>query len=252
MSKTLLRCTLLLTGFLVACDQVSSSKSVPTHEIYPRFDVETDAAGASRITAQFAKHYDPFTAHYVSISGGDALVVGAAGQAARFDGPGSFFETTLQTGTEAETLVRFDFQRPSRVDAPDSVGYLPAPMDITLPAEGEQYAIGSDVLLVTWEDGGTLDDMWLEIDAQCLEDAPDAFVRIDIPGDPGLYAVRLADHFEEQNCQRYAATVKLARERDGAIDAAFAPNEEECDLDCDHQESFRLRQARSVSIGLVR
>lgn len=253
MSKTLLRCTLLLAGALAACDQVSSSKSVPTHEIYPRFDVETDGAGASRITAQFAKHYDPFFSHSVSVSGGDELIVSAAGQEARFAGPGSAFETTLQTGTAAETLVRFDFQRPKRVDAPDSIGYLPAPMDLTMPAGGEHYTIGTDVLLLTWDESGTLDDMWLEIDATCTQGAPDRFVRIDIAGDPGLYAVRLEDHFgDDEYCTEYRATVTLARERDGAIDSAFAPNEEECGDDCDHQESFRLRQVRSVVVALRR
>lgn len=251
MFKTMLRSTLLFATALTACSEVSPSKSVPTNEIYPRFAVETDGGGMSRITAEFARHYDPFFPHAVSLSGGDTLVVTAAGQEARFD-DGSFVETTLQTGTAAETPVRFDFQRPARVDAPDSIGYLPAPMELTMPAGGEAYAIGTDVLLVMWDTFGTLDDMWLEIDAVCTQGAPDEFVRIDIAGDPGLYAVRLADHFSNEYCTEYRATVKLARERDGAIDTAFAPNEEECGDDCDHQESFRLRQARSVTVGLRR
>lgn len=253
MSKTLLRSTLLLAGALAACDQTSPSKSVPTHEIYPRFAVETDADGVSRINAQFARHYDPFSSHWVSVSGGDALIVTAAGQEARFEGPGAAFETTLQTGIATDTLVRFDFQRPKRVDAPDSIGYLPAPMDLTMPAGGEQYTIGTDVLLLTWDESGTLDDMWVEIDAICTQGAPDGFVRIDIAGDPGLYAVRLEDHFGDDGyCTEYRATVTLARERDGAIDSAFAPNEQECGDDCDHQESLRLRQVRSATVGLRR
>lgn len=253
MSKTLLRSTVLLAGALAACDQVSPSKSVPTHEIYPRFAVETGADGVSRINAQFAKHYDPFFTHAVSVSGGDELIVTAAGQEARFAGPGSGFEATLQTGIATDTLVRFDFQRPKRADAPDSIGYLPAPMDLTTPAGGEHYTIGTDVLLLAWDEGGTLDDMWVEIDAICTQGAPDKFVRIDIGGDPGLYAVRLEDHFgDDEYCTEYRATVTLARERDGAIDSAFAPNEQECGDDCDHQESFRLRQVRSATVGLRR
>jgi hypothetical protein len=254
MSKTLLRSTLLLAGVLAACSEVSPSKSVPTHEIYPRFDVETDGAGVGHITAQLAKHYDPFFLHAISLSGGDALIVEAPGQQARFDGPDSHFETTLQTGTAEDTPVRFDFQRPVRADAPNSIGYLPAPMAITLPAEGQEYTIGTDVLLLTWDSGGTLDDMWLEIDARCVpaEPARDVFLRFDIEADPGLYVVELGDDFDDAACTQYDATLKLARERDGAIDPAFAPDEEACGDDCDHQESYRLRQARSVAVRLRR
>lgn len=254
MSKTMLRSTLLLGGMLVACSEVSPSKSVPTHEIYPRFDVETDGAGVGHVTVQLAKHFDPFFTHAIDLAGGDAIVIDVPGQQARFD-DGSHFEATLQTGSAEDTPVRFDFQRPVRRDAPNSIGYLPAPMAITLPVEGQEYAIATDVLLLMWDTGGTLDDMWMELDARCVpaEPARDVFLRFDIEADPGLHAVRLADHFDEQaGCTHYQATLKLARERDGAIDPAFAPDEESCGEDCDHQESFRLRQARSVAVTLVR
>lgn len=254
MKTIFLRGCALLAALLAACGDDSPSKSVPTHEIYPRFAVETDAAGESRVAAEFARYYGPIFTHTVSLSGGDELIVRAAGQEARFNGPGNQFETLLPTGNAADTQFAFDFQRPRREDAPDSVGYLPAPMDLTAPAEGQQYQIATDVMLVTWDSGGTLDDMWLEIDARCEPDEPlrDEFVRIEIQGDPGLHALRLEEHFDGEGCTHFNATVKLVRERDGAIDPAFAPNEEECGDDCDHQERFTLRQVRTVAVRLFR
>lgn len=253
MKKTMLRSVLLLAGLLAACSDDSPSRSVPTHEIYPRFLVETDGAGASRVTAEFARHYEPFFVHTVSLSGGDELIVDAGGQQARFGGPGHAFETTLPTGNAADTVFNFDFQRPRHEDAPASVGYLPAPMGLTMPVAGQEYSIATDVVLVTWDSFGTLDDMWLEIAARCAPAEPqrDTALLIDIPADPGAYAIRLADYFESEGCA-LNATVTLVRERPGAIDPAFAPNEAECGDDCDHQESFSLRQARSVAVRFNR
>jgi hypothetical protein len=259
-------CAALL--MLAACGTPDPSTNIPTEKIYAAFTAEVDADGTSKVVADFYEYrtsWIPFYSEDVYLAGGDTLDVRTEQANLLFTGGGSHFEGEMLTGILENTQFRFDLQRHRAdfVDAPDSIGTLPAPMDVWLPAEGTEYTIDQDDVTLAWNYGGTLDDMWITVDARCLapdepgdDDFRDESFRVDIPGDPGLYTFGLSEETFDSDCTRYAATLTLVRARSGELDIAYKPDESKCgdssSGDCAEDGFVSVRQVRAVDVILKR
>lgn len=250
----------LSLSLLAACGDQDPSSTIPTDRFYGRFIAETREDGISRITATFLENEDWFLYEGVYLDGGDTLIFRAREESVQLPGGANTFVAELLSGIDENTRFEFDLQRPVHADAPNSYGTLPAPMDILVPEPGQEYSIENDELAVAWTYPGTIDDMWLRVAADCQQpDGEDYWYldegfTVEIPGDPGAFAVDLSDRFfHEGECQRYAATVTLYRARAGTLDPAYAPIEEQCEDDdsCRYLGYVSIRQVRSVPITLT-
>lgn len=247
-------------SLLAACGDQDPSSTIPTNQFYARFVAETREDGMSRLTATFLQDEDWFLYEGVYLDGGDTLIFRTRDNSVELPGGANFFEAELLSGILENTRFEFDLQRPVHADAPDSYGTLPAPMDVLIPEPGQEYSVENDPLAVAWTDPGTLDDMWLRVEADCRQPDGDDYWYLDedftsdIPGDPGAYAVKLSDYlFLESECERYEATVTLYRARAGTLDQAYAPIEDQCkeNNSCRYLGYVSIRQVRSVPIVLT-
>jgi hypothetical protein len=247
----------LLAPLIAACGDPDPSSTIPTHQIYGRFVADTREDGTTRITADFLEDEGLFYYEGVYLDGGDTLVFRSETDQVALPGGASSYVAELLSGITENTRFEFDLQRPAHVDAPNSYGTLPAPMEIFLPEAGAEYTLDSDELALAWRWGGTTDDMHVRLDARCVvpqdSDHLDRTVTRDIPGDPGAYALQLSGAFPEE-CSRYEATLSLYRAREGTLDPAYAPNEDECEENdsCRYLGYVVIRQVRSVPIVLKR
>jgi hypothetical protein len=253
-----LRATVPLLALLTAaCGDMDASSTIPTDRIYARFVADTRADGTTRVTADFLEDEDLFYYEGVYLDGGDTLVFRSATDQVALPGGASSYVAELLSEVTENTRFEFDLQRPAHVDAPNSYGTLPAPMDIFLPESGAEYSLDGDELALAWRWGGTTDDMQVRLDARCVaprdSDHLDRTITRDIPGDPGAYALQLSDAFPAE-CSRYEATLSLYRAREGTLDPAYAPNEDECEENdsCRYLGYVVIRQVRSVPIVLKR
>lgn len=243
-----------------ACSETNPSSSLPTDRFYGRFVAETREDGTSRVTASFLEDEGLFHYRGVYLDGGDTLVFRASEDRVELPGGASDYVAELFSGIVEDTQFQFDLQRPAHVDAPDSRGTLPAPMDLYSPQPGAEYSIADDIVIVSWSNPGTLDEMWIKVEADCLEpnDAEDAWLdetfTVGITGDPGIALIDLEDELmHEDGCGRYAATLTLVRAREGELDRAYAPNEEQCEQDdsCRYLGYVSVRQVRAVTVTLT-
>lgn len=252
---------ILIALLLAACGDPDPSSSIPTDRFYARFNVETRADGTSEVRADFFERDTFFDYEGVYLDGGDTLEVRTVEHGLLFKGGGNHFVGELASGIAENTRFEFDLQRPVHADAPGSFGTLPAPLDLVLPEAGQEYSVGNDELTVAWQWPGTMDDMVLRVEADCVEPnaAGDGWLdesfSADIPGDPGFFTVRLADRIVlHDECERYETVLKLYRSRRGHVDRAYKPNEAECegrsDEACRHLEYVSVSQVRSVAIVL--
>lgn len=252
---------LVLGGaLLTACGGMDPSSSLPTDRFYGRFIAETREDGTSRVTASFLEDEGLFYYRGVYLDGGDTLVFRASEDRVELPGGASDYVAELFSGIVEDTRFNFDLQRPDHLDAPNSWGTLPAPMDLYSPQAGAEYSIANDTVVVSWNNPGTLDAMWIEIEADCLEpnDAEDAWLdesfTVGITGDPGIAMIDLEDELvHEDGCGRYAATLTLVRAREGELDWAYAPNENQCEQDdsCRYLGYVSVRQVRAVTVTLT-
>jgi hypothetical protein len=247
-------------SLLAACGDMNPSSTIPTDQFYARFVAETREDGMSRLTATFLQDEDWFYYEGVYLDGGDTLTFRTREDSVVLPGGANFYVAELLSGITENTRFEFDLQRPVHADAPNSYGTLPAPMDVLIPEPGQDYSVENDQLTVAWSDPGTLDDMWLRVEADCRQpDGADYWYldedfTVDIPGDPGAWAVNLSDHFfHASECKRYQATVTLYRARAGTLDPAYAPIEDQCEKDdsCRYLGYVSVRQVRSVPIVLT-
>lgn len=234
---------------LAACS-TQGSKSYPTDQLYPLFEVRTEASGLSTVSALLQADF----LTTVIPEKGDRIVVTGGGATATLDQ-----SAQMQTGTAAGTAFRFDFQRPQHASAPDSTGTLPAPMTLTAPAAGSRYSAPDDTITLRWTDAGGIEPMSVQIFATCT--SPTGATRpadVDyvesLEGDVGLALFRLDGLGQRLSpeCRVYAATLILRRSREGRLDERYAPTGEcERSNNCIHPVTgFALRQVRPVAITL--
>lgn len=249
-ATTLLRLSLvtLLLSMTTACGH-TDSKELATEEIFPSFEVRTDANGISRVSAILMSDF--FT--FVRISKGDQIIVTGGTASTALDGEASF-----NTGNAADTAFRFDFQRQNKVDAPASTGSLPSPMTLNTPAAASSYSVQDDAVIVSWSQLGSIDTMSVEIAAVCRSFTGvkplDANYIYDINGDLGFARLSLADTENSlaPNCSVYDANLILRRSREGTLDRAYGPTDTcENSGNCFYPSTgFMLRQVRAVPIVL--
>jgi len=248
MSPRTLMAALAAALALTACDR--DSNEIPTEELFPRFEVRTNAAGSSEVSVSLAT--DVFLGR-ADLSGGDTVTV-TGGSASGNAAP----KATLQTGSAANTPFRFNFQRERLVDAPNSTGTLPAPMTLTAPTAGMAYSAQNGVITVRWSDSGSTDTMAAEFLATCRtftgSKPADASFVAPLQGDTGVALINLGDYDDElaSNCSVYDTTFTLRRSRDGTLDKAWGPTDAcEQSTDCVRPATwFYLRQVRAVAIVL--
>lgn len=234
---------------LSACS-TEGSREYPTDQLYPLFEVRTDASGLSTVSAllqaDFLTTVVPEKGDRIVVTGGSgSATLGRSGQ--------------LQSGVAGGTTFRFDFQRPRHESAPDSTGTLPPPMTFTAPAAGSSYRVPDDRITLRWTDFGGIDPMSVQIQARCTSfsgaQAPPTVDYVEsLEGDLGVSLLPL-DGLDRQlsaDCRRYAATLILRRSRAGSLDRRYAPTDEcERSNNCIHPETgFLLRQVRAVAVTL--
>lgn len=248
MSRTLRLAPLALLA-LSACS-TEGSREYPTDQLYPLFEVRTDARGLSTVSAllqaDFFTTVVPEKGDRIVVTGGSgSTTLGRSGQ--------------LQSGAASGTAFRFDFQRPRHESAPDSTGTLPPPMTLTTPAAGSSYRVPDDRITLRWTEFGGIDPMSVQIQARCTRhtgtQAPPAVDYVEsLEGDVGLALLSL-DRLDRQlsaDCRRYEATLILRRSREGSLDPRYAPTDEcERSTSCVRPSTgFALRQVRAVAVTL--
>lgn len=260
--RTFMGVVTTLVSLLAGCDAPTPSHTLPTDHFTGRFVAETRGDGVTRMSAYFLEREGPFGLFQqgVYLDGGDTLIFRGATQSVSLPGNAPAFVAELVTGLTENTRFEFDLQRPTHISAPQTWGTLPAPMDLLLPEPGKEYSIERDDLIVAWTEPGTLDDMWIELAADCVQPDGDDHAYLDrdivvgVPGDPGIYKVDLSNQFMREECERYESVVSLYRSRAGHVDPVYGPNEERCENDpnysCEDYGWVSVRQVRSVSIVL--
>lgn len=248
MSRSLRLAPLALLA-LSACS-TEGSREYPTGQLYPLFEVRTDASGLSAVSAllqaDFFTTVVPEKGDRIVVTGGSgSTTLGRSGQ--------------LQSGTAGGTAFRFDFQRPRHESAPDSTGTLPPPMTLTAPAAGSSYRVPDDTITLRWTEFGGIDPMSVQIQARCTSHTgTQTPLMVDyvesLEGDVGLALLPLdgLDRQLSSDCRRYEATLILRRSREGVLDRRYAPSGEcERDNNCiEPPTGFALRQVRPVAITL--
>jgi hypothetical protein len=207
---------LIAAGFvaavLAAGCKTTSSTDLTTDGISADIRVSATSALASSVRVQMSPGDVVVPTDAVSLDGGDALYAEAGGQRKQMGAGNRDYEITFGTGT-ADTPFRviLDRARPDQVDAPNSLGTLPAPFTL-VDFGGASISQDQDAVL-TWSPSGTADRMILQIAGSCVEDR-----AISLDGDPGRLAISGTTLQPELTPSSCLVTLTLHRERTGVVD----------------------------------
>jgi hypothetical protein len=208
----------LITGGFIAASlaagcKTTSSSDLTTDGISAEILVSATSALASSVRVQMSPGDVVVPTDVVNLAGGDALYAEAGGQRRQMGAGNRDYETTFGTGA-ADTPFRImlDRARPDQVDAPDSLGTLPAPFALT-DFGGADISQSQNAIL-TWSPSGTPDRMVLEIQGSCVEDR-----AVVLDGDPGTFTLSAAVLEPETIPSSCLVTLTLHRERTGVVDA---------------------------------
>jgi hypothetical protein len=221
---------LFIAAALAAGCKTTSSTDLATDGISADILVSATSVLASSVRVQMSPGDVAVPTDVVSLDGGDALYAEAGGQRKQMGAGNRDYETTFGTGL-ADTAFRIilDRARPDQVDAPDSLGTLPAPFGL-VDLGGADISQTQDLVL-TWSPSGTPDRMVLEIAGSCVEDR-----AITIDGDPGSLMLSAATLMPETIPSSCLVTLTLHRERTGVVDANLNPG-----------STFLLEQVRKTT-----
>ena len=201
-----------------ACAESVESNDVLTDGIYAILRAVATADG-TRVTATLLVGGGGSNT-YVRLTAGDALTATADGETRTLTpqnlGDIYQYNTELAANT-VDTEVVFSFERMIDDGAPDSRCTVPAPFEITGPADGAAVSRADSDLVITWTPSLEDDTLELEIEGLCiqgllatLDDATGSYTipagMIVSPSDP------------PEACE---ATIKLSRQRSGTLDPAF-------------------------------
>jgi hypothetical protein len=207
----------LIAGSVVAASlaagcKTTSSSDLMTDGISADIRVSAISALASNVRVQMSPGDSVVPTDVVNLAGGDALFAEAGGQRRQMGAGNRDYETTFGTGA-ADTPFRIilDRARPDQVDAPNSLGTLPAPFNVT-DFGGADISQSQDAIL-HWSPSGTPDQMVLGIQGSCVEDR-----AITLDGDPGTFTLSAAVLQPETIPSSCLVTITLHRERAGVVD----------------------------------
>lgn len=164
---------LLITGLLMAattamgCTESMSSTDVRTHGIAASFTVEAGNADSSTVRAVL-RAGGKNSNTYITLDNGDKLRVEANGQNVPMTAyDEGHYQANIGTGA-ADTEYKVIFERGQDDDgAPDNIGKLPKPFDITGVPDNSPSRKDDDVT-IKWDNAGSTDSMDLEIDGDCI------------------------------------------------------------------------------------
>jgi hypothetical protein len=217
----------------VGCKSATSSTNIRTPGIAMGIVVTAESADESTVRTSVQVGDLGVTATYVDLEGGDRLLASIDGgeeKAMQVESQG-VYQTSFPTGA-ADTSFRVNLDRSEDDDAPNSVGPLPAPFDLT-SLEGNTFSRANDAIEVTWDPGGSNDDMHVDwTGTSCIFSG-----GADIPGDTGTYTIEAAtlDSTNDDAPETCDVTVTVTRTRHGDPDSILDPDSD-----------FRLDQVRTT------
>jgi hypothetical protein len=207
--------------------KTTSSNDLPTSGISAEIRVSATSASESSVRVQMSPgdSFDPVDV--VELGGGDALYADDGGLREKLFANTFDYQADFGAGgAETQFRVSFDRARADYVDAPDSVGTLPAPFQLGPGSIADMPR--SQPSMITWSPSGTADRMTLEVQGSCVED-----FSVTIDGDPGSYPLNLDGETYPSSC---TVTMKLHRSRAGVVDPNLSPG-----------SSFVLEQVRTAA-----
>ena len=220
----------------MACASVEST-DVRTSGIYASFEAKGANDGTTKVHAELTVGENSNT--YLDLAGEDALTAtqGDESKSMSRNNLGSivWYESSFSTNAEGTTF-NISFERGEDENAPNSEVSLPAPFDLTVPAEGDEFSMSADKITVAWNNISD-DPMTLLVSGNCFYGITENIVT-----DQGVFVIDAArlepiDPTENEIC---TATLTLTRERDGTIDEAYGEG-----------GKFKGRQVRTVTITVA-
>ena len=204
---------------LVACESVES-KDVGTDAMSAQIEVISADGASTRVNTTL--RVGGLTSNtYVQLTGDDQLTAD--------DGTGPIEMSYLSIGdywtyiadfsvAAADTNFAVALVRSLDDGAPSSTATLPAPFDLTAPAEATAFSRASEPITVTWEPSGASDGMTVRLSSDCTLETTQ-----DVAGDPGtttfeVGSYEVADGSEAESCE---GTLTVERRRAGVLDEAF-------------------------------
>ncbi|MCA9629977.1 MAG: hypothetical protein KC766_20040 [Myxococcales bacterium] len=157
---------LLASTALMGCsEETVSSTNIKTKGIAGLFEVTASSDTSSTVNAKLVVGGDESNT-YVTLDNGDKLTATAGDETKTMttgDGPGRY-EASFANGAGG-TEFKISLERPDDDDAPNSVGTLPAPFNVTeVPNTTPSRA--SDAITIKWDDGNG--DMKIEVEGDCI------------------------------------------------------------------------------------
>ncbi len=233
MTRTRILCTaLFLAG--AGCKSTTSSENIRTPGIAMGIVVTAPSAESSTVRATIQVGDTGVTATYVNLEGGDRLLASIDGGEEESMQPESegVYETGFATGA-LDTEFKVNFDRTQDDDAPNSVGNLPGPFDLTA-LTGSTFS-RTEAVEVTWDPSGSGDPMNIAWNGDCV-----FLGSADIPGDSGTYTLAAdtidATGSDEDPPPTCDVTLTVTRTRSGTPDTGLDPD-----------SYVRLEQVRSTS-----
>ncbi|HMF43936.1 MAG TPA: hypothetical protein VKQ32_24855 [Polyangia bacterium] len=219
-------CGLAAAALAAGCT-ATSSKDLRTGQISAGIRVTATSASAATVHVAMSPGNGVDPLNPVKLEGGDALYAEASGLRWKLGAVGSDYEASLPTGAaETQVQVILDRPNPNEADAPDSIGALPPPFELSPLSIVDMPR--SQPESVSWSPSGTADRMLLAFQGSCVED-----VSFAIDGDPGTYGFALEGEFSPSSC---TVTMTLTRSRAGVVDPNLNPG-----------SSFVLEQVRTAA-----
>jgi hypothetical protein len=209
--------------FFFGCEAVDS-QDVLTSGVYADLDVTASGTGLSVVQAVL-RVGGKYSNAYLSLSGDDTLTATVDGETRTLYevslGEYREYATDFQTDA-ADTAFQISFDRTVDPGAPDSQLSLPAPFELTGPADGSTFSRNSDDLLVEWSESGSSDSMRWEATGDCID-----YASGNIDGDEGVQSLEAGtlesswSDDEADEAGSCTVTLTLWRSRSGTVDNGF-------------------------------
>ena len=204
---------------IVACESVES-KDIGTDAMSAEIEVISSDGASTRVNTTL--RVGGLTSNtYVELTGDDQLTAD--------DGSGAIEMSYLSIGdywtyiadfsvAAGDTPFTVALVRSLDGGAPSSTASMPAPFDLTAPADAAVFSRASDPITVTWDPSASADGMVVRLSSDCTLESTQ-----DVAGDPGTYtfevgSYEVADGSEAESCE---GTVTVERRRAGTLDEAF-------------------------------
>ncbi len=205
---------------LLACENVDSS-DVMTSGVYADINATADGSGHTLVQTSLrvgGAHSNTF----LDLVDDDKLTVSQGDDVQQMERQSLFAKVWYEKSfavDAADTPFTIAFTRTVDQGAPNSSLTLPAPFEISAPAEDAHFSRMSDDIVVSWDPAGSTDSMRLSLDGNCIR-----ILQKDLSGDDGQYTIAhddielSSDADEGTSC---TLTLTLQRRRVGQLDPGY-------------------------------